>query len=106
MLAESCCAAPGTLGELLVGSRRACASAARRRFVVSFLYLCYDSITHLIFVEYIAGATALDFRGRKKFEQLEKMMKRIPRITRALQEGLAEFEAAGVRVFSFMFSFL
>ena len=47
-----------------------------------------------------AGATALDFRGRKKFEQLEKMMKRIPRITRALQEGLAEFEAAGVRLFS------
>ena len=27
-------------------------------------------------------------------------MKRVPRITRALQEGLAEFEAAGVRLFS------
>ena len=66
VLAESCCAALGTLGELLVGSRRACASAARRRFVISFLYWFYEWITHLIFVEYICRSNGAWFSWPKE----------------------------------------
>jgi hypothetical protein len=39
------------------------------------------------------GATGLDFRGRKKFEQLEKSLRRLPRIQRALEDGVLEFDA-------------
>ena len=44
------------------------------------------------------GATALDFRGRKKFELYEKNLRRLPRIQRALRDGVAEFEAAVRRI--------